>query len=338
MEAGLKQLKEYGMETLYLYGGIKADYKNGKLTNIDLSNVRKMMKLYRKLGFTENRILWNTAWQIVPLANKLTGNKWKPTEPRTITPEFKYVYQQIIKEIDKEAKKNNWPIIYYGVVLSDGFPFSILGPAAKLSQGIGVKTWCQTINPDVFKKLYSMTDLCIGSRGVWNHLDRDFLKKGKEVGSSNIPYTASIPENGGLSSYRFWYGFWFWRTGMTLISTENCNCWYGEPYNPFDGSRPENGIIFPTPDGFAATLSLEALREGRDDYRYIDLLQQLIEQSPKRKKVKEAKEILKMIKQDISPIPSDYIEGRKKWWNPKQYNCYRWLIAKKIMELEGKFK
>ena len=144
----------------------------------------------------------------------------------------------------------------------------------------------------------------------------------------------------------------FWATGANVQADEFYTISFGQPYNPFDGIIPEpsigdaSGVAFPSPKGPRPTLRFEWMREGRDDFRYIDLLQRLIIEAKKSKlqkiriKAEEAESFLKKIRDSISINLNDYWQGKKRWWSLTQYDLYRKEIASRIIELQRilKFK
>jgi len=72
----LEDLKAHGMETLFIGAGFvpKVKLKGGEVKIVDMGNLKRAVMLYQKFGFSENRILWNTAWGLTGLAKKLAGN------------------------------------------------------------------------------------------------------------------------------------------------------------------------------------------------------------------------------------------------------------------------
>jgi hypothetical protein len=70
---------------------------------------------------------------------------------------------------------------------------------------------------------------------------------------------------------RFFFGFYGWKTGAAQVG--QWAYWFGN--GVFEGEglrRADEGYVYRTPDGPLPSLMWEAVREGIDDYRYLDFL------------------------------------------------------------------
>jgi len=79
-----------------------------------------------------------------------------------------------------------------------------------------------------------------------------------------------------FSRHRFGWGWYAWRVGARRIGHEGFAVYYGEPFNDWDGPKPEWGLAEPLQDGFAPRPEMEWIREGIDDAAYIATLESLM--------------------------------------------------------------
>jgi hypothetical protein len=109
---------------------------------------------------------------------------------------------------------------------------------------------------------------------ILSEVNTENLRRVREAGS--------LPGIYGPGETRFERGFWFWRTGALLCSEEGGVALYGNPYDPFDGSRADWGDVYPTPDGPAISLHTAEKRAGIDDSRYLFQLEGLAIEANRR--------------------------------------------------------
>ena len=123
--------------------------------------------------------------------------------------------------------------------------------------------------------------------------------------------------------------------------------WFTQPYNPFDSTLTEggvndfSGVASPSPTGPRPHTRYEWMREGRDDLRYISLLEELIGRAKKsnsvaaKRKSDEAQEFLKSVAESIRVEVYHDKTPNDMWWPLQQYDRYRWTVASYIEDLIG---
>jgi len=331
-------LKDHGMDTLFLGTGPwerpTATWDGKTLTDVDTMWFERALNLYRELGFTEDCVFvsrWPYAYLVRDLAK---GDEAATAE---ITKQYLNALERVRKE--KFARI----AAYHMGAVSDGWPFEKGMERMKPYLDSDVSTYMQNIHlhdtltwfPYVGLMLYS-PHAPNGVRAVAN-LARNL---GKPFGFSNVGFR--VRDKTCKSWWRFLWGWWFWRTGAQVQANEHYVFLYTDPYNPFDGRASERASMgFPTPTGISPTISMTWMRDGRDDHRYIALLEQLIEKglvSGKPDAVRLAKESRDFLHRMEEQIPleakafnfDEDIPG----WSTGSFPRACWYVANKIIKLQ----
>ncbi len=147
-------------------------------------------------------------------------------------------------------------------------------------------------------------------------------------------------------AYRFYWGWWFWRTGAQVMGDEFHEvCWYGQPYNSFDGTLGEaalndfSGVASPSPTGPRPHLRYEWMREGRDDMRYIALLEELIGRAnagncpEAKRKAAAAQQFLENVGDSINIEAYNTYSASSPWWPLEKYDRQRRAAASYVVDL-----
>ena len=346
-------LEAHGMETLYIASGPfkpKARCVDGKVEILDMAFIEKTMALYRSCGMSENRILWNTAFDLLPLARQLaSGDKEREDD----------IYRQLLQTIDKRARTEGWPSIFYMNNSSDWSTPEQQVPRARLARSAGVRVWDQQGRPETIEAIAEFTDLFLihTPTAKLGAFITDIKARGRQVGFHNYGLCdfffgtrlRDMPRMPG--AYRLFWGWWFWRTGAQVMGDEFYEVtWYGQPYNSFDGTLSESrlndfcGVASPSPDGPRPHLRFEWMREGRDDLRYVALLERLIaaarasRSAEARRRADEAQAFLRSVA-DALHIGDYRVWGPPSpWWPHEQYDRHRATVARHIMQLSKPLK
>ncbi|MGA2602789.1 MAG: hypothetical protein ABSG14_01040 [Verrucomicrobiia bacterium] len=136
--------------------------------------------------------------------------------------------------------------------------------------------------------------------------------------------------NAGMN--RFTFGFLPWADGATGRWEWHYE-WWTQAYSPF-ARVDENawstgcGAVLPSPDGPVTTVAYEEVRAGIDDYRYLFLLEKLI-QEHSGKTAEEARHLLEGVRSKI-PRYTD-----KEGVDEATLDDWREKIAQSIVALEG---
>jgi hypothetical protein len=84
---------------------------------------------------------------------------------------------------------------------------------------------------------------------------------------------------------RFARGAWFYKYAKDGVRSLACGRWMtfcGDPFYDLDAQVSDDCAVYPNPEGDADTPAFEELRESIDDFRYLWMLDRLVEGSKRR--------------------------------------------------------
>jgi hypothetical protein len=187
------------------------------------------------------------------------------------SPQFEDCYKKLARAISDEFKRRGWPdIIFY-----DGGELACEGPRGvrtethlmKLLHEAGVKNTSSISGPSTPLSLQNSVPFMYLT--IMNDVNPENIAKVRAAGSRFGAY--------GPGETRFERGFWFWRSDAMVCSEEGGVVVYGNPYDPFDGSKKYDwGDVYPSPDGPVPSVKTIGKREGIDDSKYLFHLEALI--------------------------------------------------------------
>ncbi|MBM4046190.1 MAG: hypothetical protein FJ279_13850 [Planctomycetes bacterium] len=337
--AYLTCLKEHGQDTLFVGTGPwarpTAKWDGQRVTEVDVSWYEKVLSLYRELGFTEN-CLYVSWWPYTALVQDLA--KGDEAAQAKILP-------QLLKAYD-EVRARKFPEIsaYYFAAVSDGWPFEQGMKVMKPYLDAGVTCYMQNIHLEDSLKWFPLVNLLLYSPHAPNgvaEVGALARKLNKPYGFSNVGFR--VRDKACWNWWRFLWGWWFWRTGAQVQANEHYVFLYADPYNPFDGRGPEReSVAFPTPGGVQPTLFMEWMRDGRDDHRYVALLESLTAKalaSGNKEAVETAREAQDFLNRVREGIPLEArafdFEEEIPGWSRDSFPRHAWFVAEKIMKLQG---
>jgi hypothetical protein len=162
---------------------------------------------------------------------------------------------------------------------------------------------------------------------------------------------STVQEEAGI--YRFTSGFLLWRIGAGGCVYDPWNCYWGDPYHPFDSHSGEWGSLctpashdWPT---LNSSVELEGIREGIVDYRYLVTLERLIAERKGSPVAADAQRALDALRDAIVPDATEYYVGvgnngghdhtwhqKPSCWSGLRYREARAAIAEQIVRLQQK--
>lgn len=270
-----------------------------------------------------------------PIGSHMRGVKVPP-------PPFFDTITEMVTKIEAERKVRQWPeLLYYPVdepstsADSVAFMTEVLKAIKRVP---GVRTYvtadpaheqfepmrpyidiwcCQPFNPD-----YETVTADMKARpGVeyWcypNHVNGE---------NDHTPVTGS----------RMTYGFGFWRSGFRTLIPWIYKSEGGNPWNYLDSTYMDFFNRTADDGGPIPVAMYEAYREGIDDGRYITTLKRWIE----RAKTAGRDDLVRKAEADLAYI-WDAIDVQIKYkydgmWDPDAFDVYRWILAQRILELQG---
>jgi hypothetical protein len=171
---------------------------------------------------------------------------------------------------------------------------------------------------------------------IMNEVSPENVEKVRAAGSKFGIY--------GPGETRFERGFWFWRTGAIVCSEEGGVCLYGNPYDPFDGSKKHDwGDMYPTPGGPVPSLHTISKREGIDDSRYLFHLEQLIAEANQRgserarQAAAKARKLLDLVAAGIN-VDIQYYRSQAEEPGGEVLEGLRLKVAEQIVAIEEALK
>jgi hypothetical protein len=256
-------------------------YHNGLMSAPDLADWARQLAVYRRNGFPMQLVVSQGA-----LIEAYTATGEYRTEPdfesaRQVkdhfSAEFDNCYKRLARAISIGFKRQGWPeIIFY-----EAGDEACEGP-----RGVRMESHLMRLLHDAgVKNTTSVsggaTPLSLHYSVPWMYLT--MLNEVSEQNIRRVRQAGSLFGIFGPGKTRFERGFWFWRTGAMLCSEEGGVALYGNPYDPFDGSRGYDwGDVFPAPNGPAISLRTAEKRAGIDDSRYLFQLEEMTIEAEKR--------------------------------------------------------
>jgi hypothetical protein len=275
MDRSMLWQRDVGFNVVTTSGNISGlSYHSGSIGRPDFSDWARRLEVYRHNGFPLQLVISQGALAAAYTATGElradAGFEGAHQVKEHFSAEFEDCYKQLARAIRDEFGRRGWPeIIFY-----EGGEAACEGPRGvrtethlmRLLQAAGVENTTSVSG--------QATPLSLRYSAPHMH-----LAMLSEVNPENIARVQQAGSRFGIygpGETRFERGFWFWRTGAMLCSEEGGVALYGNPYDPFDGSRAYDwGDVYPAPDGPAISLHTAEKRAGIDDSRYLYQLQAL---------------------------------------------------------------
>lgn len=210
-------------------------------------------------------------------------------------------------------------IYLYGLDEAHGNQLRIQKPSWENVQKAGGKMYASAWKEDPFEVMGSRLNVLVWSGGC----QPNKAKQWHSVGSKIFSY--SNPQVGVEEPllYRYNYGLALWKADYDGSMTFAYQYAYGHIWNDFDSEKfRDHCFAYPTANGIVGTLQWEGFREGVDDVRYINTLEQAIEKAAESATARAAKLWLDDLKsshvrQEVSwkaqgPPPEDLDEIRSR--------------------------
>jgi hypothetical protein len=176
--------------------------------------------------------------------------------------------------------------------------------------------------PNQLKLLDVMTHPCLNMATI------EHFERAKKAG--NTLYV----NNQGCNRWAF--GVWMHELHSVGVEAYRQFMWLGnhiDPYYPLDGHEDDGGRVFPDREHNMRPLEdLERIREGIDDYRYLQLMKTLADENPGSDAAKEALAFYKQILQKAAFQHTR--DGRKPKMNDAELDAMRRNAADFILKMK----
>jgi len=324
-------------------GGQAADANGNFNFNWDL--LAEKFALWKKYGFRGPVAMSiSTASVYTKYTHETYGNHLLNVK---IPPkEFALELTAMVKAIEKERKKRNWPeFLYYPFDEPgrDSVAVKFMAIILKACKDAGVRTYL-TANPTTkqFQPLKPYVDVwCCQPYSPDRETVLADMKATKHEYWCYPNHVAGENDHTPVTGARMTYGYGLWRSGFVALIPWCYSASTGDQFNYLDG-RVMDFFNRSESDGRPMPCALwEGYREGYDDYRYIYTLEQMITEAKKirntsvQQKVTSAELVLQNVWNAIKVQKKYKVEGL---WAPAEFDLHRWQIAQQIMDLQKVLK
>ncbi|HUV38088.1 MAG TPA: hypothetical protein VMY39_00665, partial [Planctomycetota bacterium] len=269
IEKDLRLQYDYGMTTVAPLGGFGLPRDPG-----DENRWEKFIRLYQKVGFEQVLVQGGTMNLYKQMPSDL-GSPWDKA--------WQDAYVKVFRDYEAVAKRLGQKVIYSigDETTNDGGEAKIIKVGEICKQRLDDLDLMSDING--YRELMGLApnlDAC-GFNNGWGGsyqtnrkahalMTRDVIERVRSLGAD--PWFI----NGGKGRYP--YGIWFWKTthwGQKGKIEWHYDASSADHYNPFDGTSVNDFGSLVLPDQ-VCTIQWELCREGVDDLRYLERLDDLI--------------------------------------------------------------
>jgi len=249
---------------------------------------------------------------------------------------------EMVEKIEAERKVRQWPeLLYYPVDEPSTAPDSVAFMAEVLKaikRVPGVRTYV-TADPihEQFDPLRPYVDIwcCQPFNPDYETVVADMKARPGEEYWCYPNHVNGENDHTPVTGSRMTYGFGFWRSGFRTLIPWIYKSESGNPWNYLDGTYMDF-FNRTADDGSPIPVAMyEAYREGIDDGRYITTLKRWAE----RARNAGRDDLARKAEADLTYI-WDAIDVQIKYkydglWDPEAFDVYRWILAQRILELQG---
>ena len=250
--------------------------------------------------------------------------------PGTFSPKARQAIVGLVRHIQEQARRHNWPKLYYFPIDEPGnnktenrylFAENVLDFVREVP---GCQT-AVTVSAGCIQRLGDRVDLRIYAYGNYN---REKVVQEARAGHPFWYYDNGMFYAHSTLASRGMAGFEFLRSGASVATAWGFAATQANPYNDFDGGHKDWNVIFPGVDTPTPTIYWELCREGVDDCRYVATLQGEIRQAKGQGRTAEAQRAERV----FNPLlAADALRIE----NPLAFGRCRWRIAREILALRG---
>jgi hypothetical protein len=280
----------------------------------------------------------------IKYCNKLLDEAGFPKRPiplhhQEMTPELATQIRDFVK------KENLREILFYLVDEPFNKKLDLAIKMYKLIKTVpGIRTYSTVTQNDVDNlgdnldvRTYTITD--------YSKFEPDRISEEcKKAGKAFWWYSNSAREY--PDAVRFKAGYFYWKTasrGQAYWAYAN---YREDAFNDFEGRSNDHCVVYFKGGKLLSTIQWESIREGIDDYKYINTLEQLIKENSTKKpqECAKAQKVLDEIKADTIIDLNEYQKhfGKainihiKSFWGPEKHDLYRKKVAEEIINLGKK--
>ncbi len=333
-------LVAHGMHNIRLTASCRPENENGEY-EADWTVLQAKLDLCERYGFTGP---YATSINAGDIYRKHVGSSWgsHTADAQIPPPEYAAELTRMTRFIEGEREKYGWPVfVYYPIDEPGRDPTSVELTRITLEAilaGGGPTYVTASPEQEQFAPLMPFTNVWCTQTFL---PDREIVLA--DMAARDVKYWCYPNKSCGECDHttvrggRMTYGFGFWRSGFVALIPWTYTSTTSDPMNYLTGASMDF-LVRQEPDGSPMSVTIwESYREGKDDYRYIYTLEQLIKQARASGNAgaiaasDEAQRELEFIWNSIKVLPR-YQYGDL--WPAGDFDGYRWIIAEQIMNVQ----
>lgn len=316
-------------------------YKEGNEIKFDLKPLEYRVDFYKSLGIEldkNSKFIWQIGINPTKILAELTGTDTRildkyVVEPLSFTDSFLNVYSQIVRAVEEYTKKNNLPEMYlfnidepYGV-----YKNKVALQLLQATKKGGGHSWV-TVNDTYYEPLKEYLDVPVFANGYASYKTYEEYKK---TGKKFWFYSAA-PRGLRAVYARYETGIYLYKVGFEGAT------WFAYSWslgNAYNGLESMWNATHPGFWEFVPTISWECTREGIDDVRYMEFLEELLKNNPDSNIASSFKDLLEIVDPDINnfqhidPV-TDVIVGKdSSTWKSRDLDLMRIFLQQSCSKL-----
>lgn len=319
-------------------------YKEGNEIKFDLKPLEDRINLYKSLGIDlnpEKKFIWRIGIRPEKELAELTGTDTRIldkyiVEPLLFPEKFLDVYAKIVKSVEEYAKKNNLPEMYlfnidepYGV-----YKNRVALQLVQATKKGGGHPWV-TVNDTYYEPLKEYLDVPVFANGYASYKTYEEYKK---AGKKFWFYSAA-PRGLRPVYARYETGLYLFKVGFEGATWFVYTWSLGNAYN---GLESMWNAVHPGFWEFVPTISWECTREGIDDVRYMEFLEDLLKKNPDEKTSLVLKSLLDIVDPDINnflhidPVTDVLVGKEASTWKSRDLDMMREFLQDSCSQMVKK--
>ncbi|HOK56460.1 MAG TPA: DUF6067 family protein [bacterium] len=316
-------------------------YKEGDEIKFDLKPLEYRINFYKSLGINldkNGKFIWLIGIHPQKTLAELTGTDTRildkyVVEPLSFTDKFLEVYSQIVAAVEEYAKKNDLPEMYlfnidepYGI-----YKNKVALQLLKATKKGGGHPWV-TVNDTYYQPLKEYLDVPVFANGYASYKTYEEYKK---MGKKFWFYSAA-PRGLRPVYARYETGIYLYKVGFEGATWFVYTWSLGNAYN---GLSSMWNATHPGFWEFVPTISWECTREGIDDVRYMEFLEDLLNKNKEEKIFNVFNSLLDIVDPDINnflhidPITDVLVGKDASTWKSRDLDLMREFLQKSTIKL-----
>jgi hypothetical protein len=337
--------------------GVEIKKENGVYTG-DWGNFHKYYTMLKELGYKGPYIARSGMQRLAQILSQNEGDHWMGYDTKVIeSEEFRAAAKRILEGIREINRSGEYPEIvlthldevfnteerlvrYIGLtkLVHEFAPEMRVYQTFHNDTKPGTRELIDTVAPYVDIRGYHAhtIDEWLGNGHTFEELEQELTADGDDAWCYYNPRATLVtPE-----WMRLVNGVWLWMSPVKVHCPWSYNWYFGDPLNDADGD--DYGFAFPANGDIISTRLWEAYREGVDDMRYLQTLQNLVSERRSDPNLRaicaEAETWLTGLRADLLALPlkpeqSALVKTIAEQFTQKDYDDWRRQCAKWIQQL-----